>query len=329
MGARVFCVASARGGAGKTTLVAAFGVFLASLGKRVLLVDADPATRGLSLLYARTAEQSVVPLRAGLDLLPAPDTEVRVEDHRAALLRCVDRHRAGYDYIFLDAQAGVGEFTQAAIDPGVSDEVIIVSEHDPASAAGVERLRALCPGEPGRTRVLLNKAPQEARDLPEHLGQVPWTADVVRAHARRELALDLQEGNEFTVAVARTLSALLESDEPARWLDEHPREVQDVDRELDARRRERTRLLRVGVVRSVAVFVVSFVLALALSLAVAAPGTWLRVTGYVGFAVLLVLAFATRRFLVMRDALEENDRAITELESRRARPVEPENGPEA
>lgn len=196
MAARVVCVASARGGSGRTTLAAAFGAFLAASGRRVL----------------------------------------------------PERHRAEYDYVFLDAPAGTG--ARVAID--LSDDVVIVSEPGPMAAAGVERLRALLPDE-RRTRVLVNKAPHE------HAGRC--------------------RGSPM---------------------------------------RERARLLRVGVVRSVAVFVVCFALALAFSLAVTAPHVGLRVAGYIGFAVLLVLAFVSRRFVLMRGAIEENDRAIAELEGRRA-----------
>jgi chromosome partitioning related protein ParA len=45
------CVVSTKGGVGKTTLTANLGGFLADLGQRVLLVDADPQPT-LSTYYA-------------------------------------------------------------------------------------------------------------------------------------------------------------------------------------------------------------------------------------------------------------------------------------
>src|SRR6185295_13139004 len=48
-----------------------------------------------------------------------------------------------YDYIFLDAQAGSDVYAQTAMKRRISTEVVIVSEYDPLSAAGVERLKAL------------------------------------------------------------------------------------------------------------------------------------------------------------------------------------------
>ena len=53
MSAKVLCFASAKGGSGKTVITATIGAFLSALGKRVLLVDADAATNGLTLLYIK------------------------------------------------------------------------------------------------------------------------------------------------------------------------------------------------------------------------------------------------------------------------------------
>ena len=51
MTAKVICFASAKGGSGKTVISASLAKFLAAVGKKVLLVDMDAATNGLSLLY--------------------------------------------------------------------------------------------------------------------------------------------------------------------------------------------------------------------------------------------------------------------------------------
>ena len=49
--AKIYCLASAKGGSGKTVLCASFAAFLTELGKKVLMVDLDAATNGLTLLY--------------------------------------------------------------------------------------------------------------------------------------------------------------------------------------------------------------------------------------------------------------------------------------
>jgi len=51
MPAKIFCLASPKGGSGKTIITATLGAFLAGIGKKVLIIDADAATNGLTLFY--------------------------------------------------------------------------------------------------------------------------------------------------------------------------------------------------------------------------------------------------------------------------------------
>ncbi len=246
MSARVLCFASAKGGSGKTVITATIGTFLKALGKRVLLIDADAATNGLTLLYIKEVLSSkdtldgsrileglfegrnegypdVFPLPSGVDFVPATyhfvNTEAYEKDNFVARLdRTLDRHRRDYDYILLDAQAGSDFCASVAIRKGVSDLVILVAEYDPMSSAGVERLKALFRDDLtyARTWILLNKIlPEFAKnfgdflEVARYLSPIPWDADVVRAYARRRLALDTENGNAFTVAVMQTVRGLL------------------------------------------------------------------------------------------------------------------------
>src|SRR5207244_1355802 len=124
-------------------------------------------------------------------------------------------------YIFLDAQAGADPFAHVAMSKGVSHEVIIVSEYDPLSAAGVERLKGLFREDLtyDRTWVLLNKmlpdfvqSFSDFMEVAKYASPMPWDADVVRAYARRRLALDAEKGNDFTLAVMQTLKSILGPD---------------------------------------------------------------------------------------------------------------------
>ena len=66
MGAKVICMASAKGGSGKTVLTATFSAFLVALGKRVAMIDTDAATNGLTLMFLKeTKTQSEVALSQG------------------------------------------------------------------------------------------------------------------------------------------------------------------------------------------------------------------------------------------------------------------------
>lgn len=247
MVAKVICMASAKGGAGKTSLVATFATFLSKLDKKVLIIDSDFSTNGLTLLFLKEmrvkselihstarapiglfegltipSECDIVELSEHLHLIPATfglqagtsSASASTQQHFQELLRPL---REVYDFIFIDAQAGADEMAQIAMSRNVSDEVVIVSEYDPMSAAGVERLKALLREDLtyDRTWVLLNKIlPEFAKsfsdflEVAKYLSPIPWDAEVVRAYARRRLAIDTDTGNEHTLSVLQTLRGL-------------------------------------------------------------------------------------------------------------------------
>ena len=98
-----------------------------------------------------------------------------------------------YDFIFLDAQAGTDLYAKETAK--LADQCIIVSEFDPVSAQGIERLKVHFSDilDPRRTWVLFNKIlPEFAQAIGEglavarYLPPIPWDADVVRAFANRD-----------------------------------------------------------------------------------------------------------------------------------------------
>jgi MinD-like ATPase involved in chromosome partitioning or flagellar assembly len=243
--AKVLCFASAKGGSGKTVITATIGAFLSALGKRVLLVDADAATNGLTLLYIKEVllrqgktsdespeglfegnsqgEPSAFPLPSGVSLIPATynftNTENYQQEHFVGrVVRTLENRKLDFDFILLDAQAGSDFCASVAMRKGISDVVVLVAEYDPMSAAGVERLKGLFRDDLtyARTWILLNKVlPEFAKNFSDflevarYLSPIPWDADVVRAYARRRLALDTENGNSFTIAVMQTVRGLL------------------------------------------------------------------------------------------------------------------------
>jgi cellulose biosynthesis protein BcsQ len=278
MNAIVICMASAKGGSGKTTVTAAFASFLSEIGKKVLVIDCDEATHGMTLMYLDqvnaaakrdegghspylgifdsahyprrkaaesdeingTLEDSLndilakdqhkpkgtfpyVQVENGFLLVPAtyyfsnkPQMESKAFFER--LKWFIAQARANFDYIFLDAQAGSDTASRVCLRSDISDEVIIVTEYDPLSAAGVERLKAMMPQDLNfsRTWILLNKMlPEFVKSFSEflsvarYLPPIPWTADVVRAYSRKRLALDFENGNSYTLGMMQTLKALI------------------------------------------------------------------------------------------------------------------------
>lgn len=246
MPARTICIASAKGGSGKTSLTATFGAFLSELGQKILLVDADFATCGLTLLFRKevraTADLALsasrspvglceaiaeplacdeVELAVGLSLIPAsyrlPAASVQSTEYtRQRLASLLQGLGQRFDYILIDAQAGAAELAQIAMSRKVSDEVVVVTEFDPISAAAVERLRAQLREDlsDGRTWILRNKISPEIAKSPDfldnarHLGPVPLDAEVARTYARRKLVIDSETRNEFTLSILRTLKVL-------------------------------------------------------------------------------------------------------------------------
>lgn len=249
MAAKVFCVISPKGGSGKTTITASFGAVLSSLGKKVLLIDTDSGTNGLTLFYLQEMQAEKMkevdgrkiipkgifescndisdinffPLPNGVDLLPSSYSFFNTENvelgvFKKALENVIQVLSPSYHYIFIDAQSGSELITEVSIKREISDQVIIVSEYDPMSAAGVERLKSLFSKDLTfeRTWYLLNKMlPEFVKSFSEflsiarYLTPLIWDAEVVRAYAKRKLALDLVNGNEFTLAFLQTIKSLL------------------------------------------------------------------------------------------------------------------------
>ncbi len=289
MAAKVVCMASAKGGSGKTVLTATFGAFLVAIGKRVLLIDTDAATNGLTLMYLKEArmqselalskqrrprgiyegiskeqDAELITLKSGVKVIPATYSFINVENvalesFRDSLQYTIHSYREEFDYIFLDAQAGADSFAQTAMKRDVSNEVIIVSEYDPLSAAGVERLKGLLREDLTyeRTWVLLNKmlpdfvqSFSDFMEVAKYASPIPWDAEVVKAYARRRLALDLERGNAYTIAVMQTLRSIFAEEidtEMAKWLENkasalrEPLDIQykDATRELEGLIRQR------------------------------------------------------------------------------------------
>ena len=152
--ATVIAVTSGKGGTGKTSLVGAVSSCLAALGHPTLCIDMDVGLRNLDLslgladralmdftdvLQGRcTLERAAVehPDIPGLFLLTAPLTlsgQVTPSDMEK-LIRAARQH---YDYILLDAPAGLGEGFQLAVC--CCDRAIVVSTTDTSALRDGQR----------------------------------------------------------------------------------------------------------------------------------------------------------------------------------------------
>lgn len=151
----LFAVLSGKGGTGKTSVCAGIATALAEEGKRVLCIDCDVGLRNLdislgisdsgTLSFLDVAEggypmdqAAVHPHYPTLCFLTAPMTrsadQIRPEPF-AAMLR---QARREFDYIFLDAPAGVDAGFRLVA--GVADRFLLVTGSGPAAVRDAARV---------------------------------------------------------------------------------------------------------------------------------------------------------------------------------------------
>ena len=261
MKSKILSLISAKGGSGKTILTATISDFLAKLEKRVLIIDADGSTNGLSLFYLEElveneignnvapkgifengftySFESTIKLSNNVFFIPATfqfnNTDCYdVERFRTHLFETINEIKKSSDfgYILIDCQAGSDIHTEIVIDSSFSDEIIIVSEYDPISAAGIERIKGFFNKQLtySRTWVLLNKVlPEFAEsnedflEMSKYLPPIIWDAEVVKRYARKEIALDFENGNEYTLSIIKLLRTLFDKsfkEDLTNWLNE-------------------------------------------------------------------------------------------------------------
>lgn len=147
-------VLSGKGGTGKTSITAALATALAKEGKRVLCVDCDVGLRNLDipLGLSDTAALSFVDICEGgysldqltahpqfenLYFLTAPMNRSAEEIDADAFGGMVLSAREKFDYIFLDAPAGVDAGFRLAT--AKADRVLLVTGSDPAAVRDAGR----------------------------------------------------------------------------------------------------------------------------------------------------------------------------------------------
>jgi septum site-determining protein MinD len=187
---KIIAVTSGKGGTGKTTTVAAVASCLAALGHRSLVVDCDIGLRNLDIAlgmsdfavsdFSDVAEGRAEPGTAarehpsvpGLFFLSAPAYRAPADIDRAAMNGMLEALRGEYEFILLDAPAGIGRgFELAAAG---ADMAVVVSTCDPSSirdaARTADELRRLKLRE---VRLIINRVSGRVlRDAPMSIDEM-------------------------------------------------------------------------------------------------------------------------------------------------------------
>lgn len=151
----LFAVLSGKGGTGKTSVCAGIATALAEEGKKVLCIDCDVGLRNLdiSLGISDNAALSFLdvsegdypleqaarhPVYPGLSFLTAPMTRPVEKIDQAAFAAMLRKARQMYDYIFLDAPAGVDAGFRLVST--VADRFLLVTGSGPAAVRDAARV---------------------------------------------------------------------------------------------------------------------------------------------------------------------------------------------
>lgn len=154
----IIAMVSGKGGVGKTTLTAGVGGALARRGKKILITDGDLGLRDLDLVIGKEneilydaldvwkkrcrAEDAIVSVAEGLDFLPASQG-VRWEDvGRKGYGRLLKKMAKQYDYVIVDAPAGIGRGNDAILR--VAQRLVIVTEPVWVALRNAQRVMQVC-----------------------------------------------------------------------------------------------------------------------------------------------------------------------------------------
>ena len=151
----LFAVLSGKGGTGKTSVCAGVATALAEEGKRVLCIDCDIGLRNLDISlgmsecsalsfldvaqgYYGLDQAAVHPAYPSLFFLTAPMNHSAEQIEAASFNAMLRQARREFDYIFLDAPAGVDAGFRLVC--GAADRFLVVTGSGPAAIRDASRV---------------------------------------------------------------------------------------------------------------------------------------------------------------------------------------------
>ena len=170
---QVLAVVSGKGGTGKTSLCAAVACCLAKMQQRVLCIDADAGLRNLDISLGMSQEPALPftavmsgeyaldkaaqhPKFEYLRFLTAPVTLQPEELDAEAFYAMIRQAREQFDWVLIDAPAGVGAGFQLAVRE--ADIAMVVTGGDPAALRdGARTAQALEEISEASAKIVVNR----------------------------------------------------------------------------------------------------------------------------------------------------------------------------
>jgi flagellar biosynthesis protein FlhG len=192
--ARTIAITSGKGGVGKTCLAANLGWALVKAGRKVLVLDADLGLANLDILLSLNPtatlhdvlagrcrlEEVILEGPGGLRVLPAgsgmSDYSQMTGGLREQLPELIDQLSRSYDYLLLDAGAGISDVV--LFIASLAQEILIVVTPEPTSFADAYATIKVMALQQDRTvfSLVMNQVPPE-RDGQALVNQLQQVAD--------------------------------------------------------------------------------------------------------------------------------------------------------
>ncbi|PWK49132.1 flagellar biosynthesis protein FlhG [Pleionea mediterranea] len=233
---KVIAVTGGKGGVGKTNLSVNLGVYLSSLGRNVMLLDADLGLANVDVMLGLRVERNlkhvlngecdlrdiVVTGPSGLKIIPASSgtqkmAELSPAEH-AGIIRAFSDLGQNLDYLIVDTSAGITDnvvsFTRA------SQDILMVVCDEPTSITDAYALMKVLNRDHQieRFRIVANmvRSPQEGREIfakltkvtdkfldvmLDYVGSVPFDENVRKAIKKQKPILELFPRTPASVAI--------------------------------------------------------------------------------------------------------------------------------
>nr|NJM03136.1 MinD/ParA family protein [Desulfobacula sp.] len=241
---RVIAVTSGKGGVGKTNLVANAAVALSSMGKRVVIIDADVGLANIDIIFnlrpefnirhvissEKTLKEVMVQSKHGIQILPGgsgfADLTQLGEGEKLNLLTEFETLAGQADIIFVDTGAGIS--SNVLYFNSACDECVVIATNEPTSITDAYAMMKVMSREYGTRyfKLIVNMVDSAAEAkkvyaslsgaldrflknvVLEYVGHIPFDRQLQRAVQKRGLVADLSPDSASAQAI-RDIAAVL------------------------------------------------------------------------------------------------------------------------